>query len=389
MSAATRPATAGVPPDHWLLGAVLVLAGLGAVMSYSTTAPLALDARVPPHFLRHLGALAAGGLLAAGAARLPLRAWHVLALPLWGLAVVTLALTLWLGNEVNGARRWLALPGLGTAFQPAEVAKLAGVVAVAAVVARRDGRAPLSGRRFGVALALGVVPAALLVLQPDLGNAVLAVGLVGALLFASGARLRWLLGPTLLAAGGVAAYVALRPYAWRRWTGFLEPWETARDQGFQLVQSFVAFGRGGATGVGWGYSRQKLHYLPEAHTDFVLSVVAEELGLVGVLVVLAAFAVLLVAGVRIALAARRRFSMLLAFGLTLLLVAPAALNAAVVMGLLPTKGLTLPFLSYGRTSLLVCCLAVGGLLCVARDPAHEVRGGGTPGRRAASARRAK
>ena len=362
----------GLPPENLLVWSALVLAGLGAVMSYSTTAPLALDEPVPPHFLRHLGALGIGVLLALGAARLPLRAWHVLAIPLWAGVVVALVATLGAGVEVKGARRWLALPGLGT-FQPAEIAKLAGVVAVAAVVARREGRAPLSGRRFGAALALGALPAALLLLQPDLGGALLVGALVAALLFAGGARLRWLIAPGVLTAVGLAVYVALRPYAWRRWVGFLDPWETAANQGFQLVQSFVAFGRGGVGGVGFGYSRQKLYYLPEAHTDFVLSVIAEELGLVGVLVVLIAFAVVLVAGVRIALRARRRFAMLLAFGLTLLLVLPAALNAAVVMGVLPTKGLTLPFLSYGRTSLLVCCLAVGGLLSVAREPAHAVR----------------
>ncbi len=376
------PGTDRLGPEHLLAWSALALAGLGAVMSYSTTAPLALDATLPPHFLRHLGALAIGVVLALAAARLPLRAWHVLALPLWACAVAALVATLGAGVEVKGARRWLALPGLGAAFQPAELAKLAAVIAVAAVVARREGRAPLSGRRFAAAVGLGTLPAALLLGQPDLGSALLLAGLVGALLFAGGAPLRWLLAPASAVAVGVVGYVVLQPYAWRRWVGFLDPWETARNQGFQLVQSFVAFGRGGATGVGFGYGRQKLHYLPEAHTDFVLSVIAEELGLIGVLAVLLAFALVLVAGVRIALRARRRFAMLLAFGLTLLLVVPAALNAAVVMGLLPTKGLTLPFLSYGRSSLLVCCLAVGGLLSVAREPGHQVRpsrGGGGGG----------
>ncbi len=386
---ALRPRPDALPPEHLLVWAVLALAGLGAVMSLSTTAPLALDATLPPHFLRHALALVLGAGCALVASRLPLRAWHVLALPLWAAATVALLATLALGVEVKGAQRWLALPGLGAAFQPAELMKLAGVIAVAAVVARREGRRPLSGRRFGAALALGALPAGLLLLQPDLGNALLLVGLVCALLFAAGARLAWLLAPAGAVALGVAAYVASQPYAWRRWVGFLDPWETAQNQGFQLVQSFVAFGRGGLGGVGWGYGRQKLHYLPEAHTDFVLSVIAEELGLIGVLAVLLAFALVLVAGVRIALRARRRFAMLLAFGLTLLLVVPAALNAAVVMGLLPTKGLTLPFLSYGRSSLLVCCLAVGGLLSVAREPGHQVRpsrGGGGGGAAGGSGR---
>jgi cell division protein FtsW len=191
------------------------------------------------------------------------------------------------------------------------------------------------------------------------------VALTAILLFVAGADLRPLLAVGTLGAVAVAAYTAFRPYALRRVLGFLDPWSRASAEGFQLVQSFVAFGRGGVTGVGIGDGRQKLFYLPEAHTDFILSVVAEEAGLIGVLCVLGAFTALLIAGLRIALAAQHRFALLLGFGMTALLVVPALLNAAVVMGCLPTKGLTLPFLSYGRTSLVISCLAVGILLAVA------------------------
>ena len=195
-------------------------------------------------------------------------------------------------------------------------------------------------------------------------------------LFVAGADFRPLLAVGAVGTLAVGLYTAVRPYALRRVLGFLDPWSRASNEGFQLVQSFVAFGRGGVTGVGIGDGRQKLFYLPEAHTDFILSVVAEEAGLVGVLIVLGGFAALLVAGLRIALAAKQRFALLLAFGMTALLVVPALLNAAVVMGCLPTKGLTLPFLSYGRSSLLVCCLAVGVLLSVARA-GRAPRGGGS------------
>jgi cell division protein FtsW len=174
------------------------------------------------------------------------------------------------------------------------------------------------------------------------------------------------------AAGAVvcaAGYIAARPYALARLRGFLDPWATAQREGFQLVQSFVAFARGGTLGVGFGDGRQKLFYLPEAHTDFVLSVVAEELGLVGVLVILGAFAALVVAGTRIAGRARDPFSQLLAFGMTALIAIPAIINAAVVMGLLPTTGFTLPFISFGANSLIVCSIAIGILLRVA---SHEV-----------------
>ena len=347
--------------------AVLILTSIGTVAVFSATAPLALEQALPPHFLRHAAAVLLGGLVIVTAARIPLPAWHRLALPLWGASLLLLGATLAVGLSGGGATRWLFVPGLGFAFQPVEFAKLSTVLAVAALLGRRDGRAVVVSReRLAVALALGLLPAAIAILQPDLGNAVLLIGLTVLLLFVAGADLRPLLAIGALGAVFVAAYTAIRPYALRRVLGFLDPWSRSSAEGFQLVQSFVAFGRGGLHGVGVGDGRQKLFYLPEAHTDFILSVVAEETGLLGVLVVLGAFAALLVAGLRIALAAKQRFALLLAFGMTALLTVPALLNAAVVMGCIPTKGLTLPFLSYGRSSLLVSCLAVGILFAVAR-----------------------
>jgi cell division protein FtsW len=305
--------------------------------------------------------------------RLPLRVWHAFALPLWALVLVLLTVTLFAGVSVNGAQRWLAIPGIAVAFQPAELAKFATVMAVAVVLSRREGHAAVPVSRFGIAIALAGLPAALCIFQPDLGNAVLLLGLAGLLLFVAGAPLRSLVPPAAFATVGVAAYSLLNRYALSRWTGFLDPWETSQEEGYQLVQSFVAFGRGGLLGVGLGDGRQKLFYLPEVHTDFILAGIAEELGLIGVLVVLGAFAALLVAGVRIALRCRQRFAMLLAFGMTGLLTVPALINAAVVMGVAPTKGLTLPLLSYGRSSLIVSCVAIGVLLGVARSQAPAER----------------
>ncbi len=367
--AGTEPAPAGADTVAAVGMAVAVLAALGAVAVFSATAPLDLEATLPPHFLRHAGALAIGAGLGWLASRVPLQIWYRFAPLLWLGAVVLLVLTALFGHEANGASRWLVVPGTAVAFQPAEFAKLATLLAAAAWLSGQDGKAALT--RHGVlgALGLALVPAALCVAQPDLGNAVLLVALTGLLLFVGGAPLRILVGPALAGAAGIALYSVLQPHALRRWVGFLDPWGKASGEGFQLVQSFVAFGRGGWLGVGLGDGRQKLFYLPEAHTDFVLSVVAEELGLVGVLIALGGFAALWVAGLRIALRAKRRFPMLLAFGMTSLIAVPAAMNAAVVMGLLPTKGLTLPFLSYGRTSLLVSCVAIGILLAVAREHA--------------------
>jgi cell division protein FtsW len=205
---------------------------------------------------------------------------------------------------------------------------------------------------------------------------------VGFVLFAAGLPLRVLALPVVVGALGAAAYVAARPYAAARVRGFFDPWQSAHAEGFQLVQSFVAFGRGGAFGVGLGNGLQKLSYLPEAHTDFILSMVAEELGLFGVLLVLGLFAALCFAGLRIASRARHPFALLAASACTALIVVPAICNAAVVMGLVPTKGLTLPFLSHGTNSLLCTALAIGILLRAGREPA-----GGPPLARAAASPR--
>jgi len=348
--------------DGGLVASAALLAGLGVVMIYSTTAPLAMGSPVPPHLLRHLGALGLGLVALSVALRLPLRLWQRLALPLWATATLLLTATLLVGVEANGARRWLALPLLGVHLQPAEPARFATALAVAALLA---GERPSSRRTLAHCLLLALPPAGLLLLQPDLGSAALLLALVGALLFVGGVPLRRLGGLAAFGLLALAAYIAARPYALARWKGFLAPWQTARDEGFQLVQSFVAFGRGGVLGVGLGDGRQKLAYLPEAHTDFILSAVAEELGLVGVLIVLGAFAALTLAGLRVARRAADPFAQLLAFAMTAFIALPAAVNAAVVMGVLPTTGFTLPFLSFGSNSLVVCTLALGVLLRIA------------------------
>jgi len=351
--------------DGGVVASTALLAALGVVMIYSATAPLAMESAVPPHFLRHLAGLMLALFAIVGALRVPLGVWRRLALPLWAASVALLAATLLLGIEANGARRWLPVPLLGISFQPAELAKWATSLAVAAVLA--SGR-PESGRLLRICLALAALPAGLLLLQPDLGNAVVLLVMAGALLFIGGVPLRRLAGLGALVGVGVATYISMRPYALARLRGFVSPWKNSQAEGFQLVQSFVAFGRGGIFGVGLGDGRQKLSYLPEAHTDFILSVVAEELGLVGVLLVLGAFAALVVAGLRIARRAREPFVVLVAFAMTALIAVPAAVNAGVVMGSLPTTGFVLPFLSFGSNSLVMCALAIGILLRIA---SHE------------------
>ena len=349
---------------------ILALIGALAVFSATTTKS---DATFSPYFVRHAVGLAAGALLLVGAARLPLVAWYRLALPLYVGSLGLLAATLAMGDSANGAQRWLDLPGIGR-FQPVELAKLATVLAVCAFLSRSESRGDLTPRRCALAFAFALAPMALCLKQPDLGSAVVIAALVGLVVFVAGAPIRLLALPALAGGAGVALYCALHPYAMRRVLAFLSPWDDPTGIGFQLVQSFVAFGRGGLFGLGPGNGLQKLHYLPEAHTDFVLSVVAEETGLVGVALVLGLFVGLVIAGLRIAQRATHRFGLLLGFGATMLLGLPALLNAAVVMGLIPPKGLTLPFLSYGRSSLIVSCVAAGILISVARASGQARRG---------------
>jgi cell division protein FtsW len=360
--------------DGGVIASSLILVSIGIVMVYSTTAPLSIGRTLPSHFVRHLCVAALAFAIAALALRVPLAFWRRVALPLWGFSVLLLFLTLLIGDSANGAQRWLRVPHAGISFQPVELAKWATLMVVASALAPLSERAMAGWPPVRAALVFTLPAIVPLLLQPDFGNAMVLIALVGLLLFCAGIPLRFLIAPAALSIAGAALYVMFRPYALARVRGFLDPWRHSQAEGFQLVQSFVAFGRGELFGVGIGDGRQKLFYLPEAHTDFILSVVAEELGLAGVLLVLGAFAAFIVAGARIARRARDPFALLTAFGMTALVALPAIVNAAVVMGLAPTKGFTLPFLSYGGNSLLVCALAVGILLRLgACEAAPEAR----------------
>jgi cell division protein FtsW len=213
--------------------------------------------------------------------------------------------------------------------------------------------------------------AVLLLKQPDFGTTVMVVLLTFAMLYAAGAR------PLHLGEAGGAALAILalqavaRPYRVRRFAAFLDPWRTARGAGFQLMQSFIALGEGGGWGLGLGADRQKMFFLPQAHTDFVFAVVAEDFGIVGALAVLTLFAMLLFRGMRIAHEEPDSFASLLATGLTALFSLQALINMAVVIGLVPTKGLPLPFLSYGGTSMVMALAELGALLALSRRPAAQ------------------
>jgi cell division protein FtsW len=358
-----------------LLVAVTLLVGGGLVMVYSASA-----ARSDVYFgvtwaiaLRQLIGAGLGAIALVVASRLPLEWLERLAWGCWGLGVLGIALTLGpLGVDVNGARRWLAIGPV--TFQPLEPAKLAVVVGVAHWLAAHSER--MSDFRYAVAapLLLAGIPAALLLQQPDFGGAVTIALLTVALMFAAGARFSHL---TFVAALGVpvlAVIAGMSPYRLRRLEMFLDPWADPLGNGYQLVQSQLAFGAGGLGGVGLGAGQQKLFYLPEAHTDFILSVIGEETGLLGVVGVLACFAVVAISTLGIAARASSSFATLLALGCGLMLWLQAAVNAGVAMGALPTKGTTLPLLSFGSTSLVACLAAVGLILNVAR-PRQRGRSG--------------
>jgi cell division protein FtsW len=370
-------------PFAWhgaLIACATLLVGIGLVMNYSTTAAREIGAAVPQLAIRHWLGVLAGTIATVLCARVPLGLWRRIALPALGICVALLAVTAVLGLEANGAQRWLALPGVPIRIQAAEPTRLALVLALSSVLAAAMHRGAPRPAALRAIVPMVLVPVALLLLQPNFSGAVVLIALAGLLLFASGLPLRWFAAPGLFAVVGACAYVALRPYALARVHGFLDPWQNAQGEGFQLVQSFVAFGRGGSFGVGIGAGRQKLFFLPEAHTDFILSVVAEELGLFGVLLVIGAFAGIAIFGLRVARRAREPFTLLVATGMTAVIVIPALLNAAVVMGLAPTTGLALPFLSHGSNSLVCTGVALGILLRIAAHEAASPPGRSSGGR---------
>lgn len=315
---------------------------------------------------KHLSALAAA--LGAGVMAFWVRTefWRRAAPLLMLAALALLALVLAAGVEVNGSRRWLAVGGLRV--QPSELAKLCIAIFTAAFIARH--REQLGRARVAAvpAAALALV-SVLLLLEPDLGAALVAAGVVVALLLLGGVRMAHFAIGTAAALALAAVAVTAADYRLERLLAFLDPWSDPHGGGYQSIQAFIAFGRGGLFGVGLGAGIQKLFYLPHATNDFLLAVVGEELGLAGTLTVVALFAVLLWRGFAIAARARDRgwfFESLLAAGMTLLLVVQAAVNIGVNLGLLPTKGLTLPLMSYGGSSLVACCMAAGILLAVDR-----------------------
>jgi cell division protein FtsW len=353
--------------DPWLLLSLVSLIGFGLVMVTSASLSFAEGSGLPAGYfaIRHVIYLAIGLVGFAGTTYLPLSLWRKLSIPLLIMTVglLTLLLIPGVSRQVNGSSRWLFLGPIS--IQVSEFAKLFVIIYMAQYLVQRHKEVQTELSAFiKPMLTLGLV-SALLLLEPDFGATVVIVSTTMGMLFLGGVPIRRFLVVLLPALGALGILSITSPYRMQRLTSFLNPWTDQFNTGYQLTQSLIAFGRGGWFGTGLGNSVQKLLYLPEAHNDFIFAVLAEELGLVGAVVILLFFGLLvwriLVLG-RQAILSGHPFAGFMAYGIGLWFGFQAIINIGVNLGVLPTKGLTLPFMSYGGCSLIVGLLAVGILL---------------------------
>lgn len=358
----------GLGVDGWLLFAVVALLAVGMIMVLSTSYLYSQErfADGTYFFRKQLFAMGLGWLALFVVVVLPSATYQRMAYPLLALTVLILIIVLIpeIGLSRGGARRWLPLGGF--AFQPAELAKLSLIIYLAHSMAKKQDRI----RTF----TLGVLPhlivgglfLGLILLEPDLGTALILGMILFLMLFIGGAKISHLLLTGLAALPVLIFSLVGAEYRLRRLLSFLDPWRDASNSGFQIIQSFIAFGSGQLWGRGLGESRQKLFYLPEAHTDFIYSVIGEELGWIGALTILGLFGIIITRGFRLTSRIEEPFDQYLAFGITVLLGLQALIHMGVVMGLMPTKGLVLPFISYGGSAMAINLTEAGILLGLSR-----------------------
>jgi cell division protein FtsW len=358
--------------DMGLILAACGLAGLGVIMVSSSSIAIADGQHVGSFYylIRHLIFLTLGVSLCIVMMRTEL-AWferNAFSLLLFAIILLLLVFVPGLGMRINGARRWIRLGFVG--FQSVEAVKLLFIVYIASYLVRQE--SSVQGKLFGVIKPIGVavVLVVLLLAQPDFGSAALIIGTAVGMVWLGGARMRNLVYLAIPAMPALAWAAMTQDYRVKRLTSFLNPWEHPFDDGFQLTQALIAIGRGEWTGVGLGASVQKLFYLPEAHTDFILAVIAEELGLAGILLVLLLFAALIGRAFMLGLKAierGQRFAGYCSFGIATCLGLQTLVSIGVNLGVLPTKGLTLPLISSGGSSVLMTCVAIGFLLRISYE----------------------
>lgn len=358
--------------DPILLSCMATLLLLGLVMVTSASMGIA-EQRLGQTFyyaFHHAAFLGLGALVAVIVSQIPMHLWQRFsgALVILTLVLLVLVLIPGIGRTVNGSSRWINLGFMG--FQVSELAKIFTIVFLARYIVRHE--QALTTQWFGFIKPLGILGlfAVLLLLEPDFGATVVIMSTGLGMLFLAGVPLKYFVVLVSLIIASFGGLMISAPYRIKRLTAFLDPWAYQYDSGYQLTQALIAFGRGEWLGVGLGSSVQKLFYLPEAYTDFVFAVLAEELGLLGAVSVITLFAILIYRGIKIGLLAERRddkFSAFISYGISFWLGLQAIINMGVNTGLLPTKGLTLPFLSYGGSSLLMVCFALGLLFRIDKD----------------------
>lgn len=352
-----------ISPHRLLLWSGLFLLFVGLIMVYSSSAVYAgRNFGNESHFFsRQLLWLGLGLLSMLVFSNIPTHALRRFAVPLFflGLLACIIVLIPGIGKLVGGARRWISLGSISV--QASELAKLSIIIYLAAILARRQEHNNHKPPLLLIGL-LVQIPIGLILLEPDFGTAVLIELMVILMIFSAGLKLRYLFTGILLVFPILYYMVINTPYRLKRLLAWLFPWEFRQDLGYQVTEALISMGSGGLSGVGIGRGKQKLFFLPEAHTDFIFAIIGEELGLLGAFAIVIAFVLITYIGLKTALREQDPFRRYLALGLTLMLSIPALTNLSVVLGLLPPKGLPLPFLSYGGSHIIVCMIALGILI---------------------------
>src|SRR6266542_2221136 len=360
-------------PDKWLFASTVGLALFGVVMVYSASAIRAQSENHSQFYyvIKQAMWTGIGFVVMLGAMQIDYQHLKKRRVVLTFLLITTLMLMAVFGfSKINGAHRWIKFGGFS--IQPSEIAKLTLAVSLASFLEQRAGEEGQFWRTFVPCGVITACLAALVVIEPDFGTALILLVIFGVITYTAGSRLVHLgiaAAPALLVAAGLLIFV---PWRMQRLITFLDPWADPQKSGFQVVQSLIAIGSGGPNGLGFAQGKQKMLFLPFAHSDFIFAVIAEELGLVGALAVIAVFALFLWRGLRISLLAPDRFGMLLSLGLVVAIVAQALFNISVVLSLVPTKGIPLPFISYGGSSLVPTLGAVGILLNISQHTAGSI-----------------
>lgn len=368
--------------DKWLIATIFGLLIIGLMMVASSSVMVSTKYYHQPfHFLvRQACYLAAGLVVGLIIIRTDSSVWERISMPTLIICILMLVIVLipGIGRTVNGSRRWLALGPIG--IQVSELAKLTMIFYLSGYLVRQQKAVSESIYGFIKPMLVLAIVSFLLLLEPDFGATVVISGTVMAMLFLAGVRLRYYVGLMALVMTALVCLAFSSSYRVARLTAFLDPWADQYNSGYQLTQSLIAFGRGGWFGLGLGESIQKLLYLPEAHTDFLFAVLAEEFGLAGILVVIGLYSIIVYRGLNIAYIAHsqeRLFASYTAYGLTFWLALQAAINMGVNTGLLPTKGLTLPLLSYGGASMVINCVVIALLLRIDHENRWQSLGLGT------------